>query len=257
MPCEIRVMRPYLGKPLSADCPRAKATRRRFVGNADICSMDIAILAATEGEIIPVRHAIEERLHALRHHGFRYIVTGVGIMHSTHAVTRLMGGHRPDLAVQVGIAGTFDPGAYPPGSVAVVHSETLGDAGAEESDGTWKDLFDLGLEDPDGSPYTSGRLLNPYENLLESTGLPKAAGVTVNSVSVDASRIETLTIRYAPDVESMEGAVLHFVCLREGVPFLQMRGISNVVGVRDKGEWRIRESMQNLQEALAAFLLKI
>ena len=218
--------------------------------------MDIAILAATEGEILPVRQALEERLHALRHHSFRYLVTGVGLMHATHAVTRFLGGHRPDLAVQVGIAGTFDPEAYPPGSVVAVLSETLGDAGAEEKDGNWKDLFDLGLEDPEGAPYASGKLPNPYTGLIETTGLPKASGVTVNSVSVDTSRIERLAARYAPDVESMEGAALHYVCLREGIPFLQLRGISNIVGEREKGQWRIRESMQNLQEALVAFLLK-
>jgi futalosine hydrolase len=219
--------------------------------------MDIAILAATERELLPVRLSLDERLHALRRHAFRYHVTGVGLMHSTHAITRYMSAQRPDLAIQVGVAGTFHPDTHPPASVVVVHSETLGDAGAEEKDGTWKDLFDLGLEDPDGAPYTSGKLPNPYTELIESTGLPKASGVTVNSVSVDASRIERLTASYSPDVESMEGAALHYVCLREGIPFLQIRGISNTVGERDKGEWRIRESIQNLQEALATLLLKL
>ena len=110
--------------------------------------MDIAILAATEREMQPVEKAIGERLHSLRHHGFRFVVTGVGLMHSTHTMTRAFAAHRPDLAIQVGIAGAFDTKVHAPGSTVVVRAETLGDVGASETDGTWKDLFDLGLEGP-------------------------------------------------------------------------------------------------------------
>lgn len=219
--------------------------------------MDIAILAATEREMRPVRLSLEERLHSLRHHGFRYILTGVGIMHATHAVTRCLSAHRPDLAIQVGIAGTFRPEAFPPGSAAAVYTETLGDAGVTEVDGAWKDLFDLGLADADGPPYLSGRLVNPHRNLLESTGLSLASGVTVNQVSSMQSQIERLKEKHRPDLESMEGAPFHFACLSEDIPFLQLRGVSNTVGERDKKNWKTAEAMDSLQEALAMTLLKI
>lgn len=227
-----------------------------MIRNADICTMDIVILAATEREMRPVRQSLEERLHSLRHHRFDYIVTGVGILHATHAVTRYLSGHRPDLAVQVGIAGTFRPGAFPPGSAAAVHTETLGDAGVVEVDGAWKDLFDLGLADAEAPPYLSGRLVNPHRNLLESTDLALASGVTVNRVSSEASQIERLMAKLQPDLESMEGAPFHYACLSEDIPFLQLRGVSNTVGERDKRKWMTAEAMDSLQEALAILLLK-
>ena len=219
--------------------------------------MDIAILAATEREMQPVEKAIGERLHSLRHHGFRYLVTGVGLMHSTHTMTRAFTAHRPDLAIQVGIAGAFDTKVHAPGSTVAVHAETLGDVGASETDGTWKDLFDLGLEDSDAPPYRSKRLANPHARLLELTGLLLASGVTVNRVSADSADIDRIKAAYAPDVESMEGAALHFVCLQEGIPFVQLRGISNRVGDREKRNWRIDEAMNRLQESLANMLLRL
>jgi futalosine hydrolase len=55
----------------------------------------------------------------------------------------------------------------------------------------------------------------------------------------------------------MEGAALHFVCLQEGIPFVQLRGISNRVGDREKRNWRIDEAMTRLQESLANLLLRL
>ena len=44
----------------------------------------------------------------------------------------------------------------------------------------------------------------------------------------------------------MEGAALHYVCLCEKIPFLQLRCVSNYVGERDKSKWEMTEAISNL-----------
>jgi len=55
---------------------------------------------------------------------------------------------------------------------------------------------------------------------------------------------------FSPDVESMEGAAFHYVCLLEKINFLQLRAISNRVGERDKSKWKLKESIENLNKEL-------
>lgn len=216
--------------------------------------MDVMILAATERELHPVRLALADGHQQPGLSGIGYLATGVGLLHSTHAFTRALSFRRPALAIQVGIAGAFDSKAHPPGSAVVVYAEALGDTGVSEPDGTWRDVFDLGFGDPDQAPYTSKRLVNPHGALIASTGLPRVRGVTVNRVTSDAAEVDRLAAAYAPDVESMEGAALHYVCMTEGIPFVQLRGISNTVGDRDKSNWRIADAMKSLHEPLMRVL---
>ena len=74
----------------------------------------------------------------------QYHQSGIGMLAASFALTKLAIEDKPDLIIQVGIAGTFDT-TQPLGTVVVINEETLGDLGVEE-DGKWKDLFDLKLE---------------------------------------------------------------------------------------------------------------
>ncbi len=48
---------------------------------------------------------------------------------------------------------------------------------------------------------------------------------------------------FNPVTESMEGAALHYVCLMEKIPFLQIRSISNYIGERNKKKWDMMDSI--------------
>jgi futalosine hydrolase len=104
-------------------------------------------------------------------------------------------------------------------------------------------------------PFTDRELINTFSLCPESVqGLPRARGVTVNTVSGRTASIQRLEQQYGPDVESMEGAAFHYACLTEQVPFLQLRTISNYVEVRDKSKWNIPLAVQNLNNTLLALL---
>jgi futalosine hydrolase len=52
----------------------------------------------------------------------------------------------------------------------------------------------------------------------------------------------------------MEGAALHYVCLKEKIPFLQVRAISNYITRRDRNAWRMAEAIASLNAQLSAWL---
>ena len=55
---------------------------------------------------------------------------------------------------------------------------------------------------------------------------------------------------FDPVTESMEGAALHYVCISENVPFVQIRSISNYIGERNKKKWDMMDSIANLNDTL-------
>ena len=108
---------------------------------------------------------------------------------------------------------------------------------------------------PDRYPFQEGKLKNPYLHFLEWTGLPTMEGMTVNEIkSSESPGFQRIQF---PVVESMEGAALHYVCLMEKIPFLQLRAVSNVLGDRDKRRWKMKEARENLHSVLVTLFQKL
>jgi futalosine hydrolase len=55
----------------------------------------------------------------------------------------------------------------------------------------------------------------------------------------------------------MEGAALHYVGLQENIAFLQLRSVSNAIGVRDKTRWNIPLAIGRLNEQLIHLLQQL
>jgi len=213
--------------------------------------MNILLVAATHIEIEAFKRKINmnEQLQNV----VTVLVTGVGSVQTTYSLTRHISRSRPDLVICGGIAGSFSR-EVPLGAVVQVTSEVFADLGVQESRG-WSDVFDLGLLDNNTPPFENGRLENPSPPLNISA--INAAACTVNQVTTDPARIEIIQKLYAPLVESMEGGAVHYVCIKEGIPFIQLRSISNVVGERDKQRWKIKEALENLSLALEETIDKL
>lgn len=215
--------------------------------NTDICSMYIVIAAATSLEIQPFLSILEKREKPLDDHKVEVLITGVGVLASSFAITSACY-KKPDLIIQAGIAGSFNP-EFPPGSITLVKEEISGDCGVTEN-GTFKDVFDLQFADADKAPFSNKKLINPNTENWLHLNIPFATGLTVNQITTDSDRIQQLKEKYGCDIESMEGASLHYACLQLGVDFLQIRAISNNIGIRDKKEWKIIEAVTILNNTL-------
>lgn len=190
--------------------------------------MRITITSATVGEWMPsflqVNTLYTGQSHRLK---LSFHQCGVGMLATAVSLSRLIAEEKPDLIIQAGIAGTFDP-KTPLGKLVVVKDETLGDMGVEE-DGRWKDIFDLRLEKSSYHPFEKRRLPNPWLAQFNLLKLPEVSAITVNEVTTRADRMEQLVKKYNPHTESMEGAALHYVCREANIPFIQVRAISNYV----------------------------
>jgi futalosine hydrolase len=219
--------------------------------------MKIALVAATWQELGPVQDYLAERLYLKNHHQFSLWVTGVGMVNTTYTLTKRITAEKPDIVIQVGIAGSFQPLVHTPGNVVVVKEEVMGDLGVQENNEIWTDIFNLKLADPNLFPFKSGRLVNPHNQLLHKLTLPMVTAVSVNEVTTNPKRIHQLIEQYSPAIESMEGAAFHHVCLNESIPFIQIRSISNRIGERDKTQWQMNKAIENLQNTLITLINKL
>ncbi len=222
--------------------------------------MTILLVAATLPEVRPLLDALgphttgphtttaAARLqHLATPSGTRVdlLVTGVGVVATATWCARALAARPYDVALNVGVCGSFAP-AFPPGTVVHVVSEQLPELGAEDGD-TFLPLQQLGLLGEDEDPWRGGRLrcATPPANAVLAA-LPQAHGITVNCAHGDEASIARLLARLSPDVESMEGAAFMYACLTAGAPFAQVRAVSNVVERRNRAAWQLGPAIANL-----------
>ena len=213
--------------------------------------MKMLITAATKMEIQPLMDAkdtIRTNAEIVFH------TSGIGMMATTFSLARAIEQYKPELVVQAGIAGCFDA-MFPLGTIVVVGKEYIADMGVTENN-LWKDVFDMNLADPNEFPFSNKQLINPNIpefNVLKS---PVVTGVSVNTISTDTQIIQQIQQHYHPYIESMEGAAMHYVCLKNCIPFIQIRAISNIVGERNKKAWKLKESITSLNDYLKEYLTR-
>jgi futalosine hydrolase len=179
----------------------------------------------------------------------------VGSIATSWAMTKWLSSNpKPDLAINIGIAGSFRDDIKI-GDVVVPVSDCFADAGIETGSG-FITLEEAGLADPDRFPFAGGKIIteNNYCNIALSFIKP-AKAITVNSGSGSQETINKLLKKYNPDIETMEGATFSYICSWEKLPFLALRSISNKVEPRNKDKWNIPLALINLSEKLKEFLL--
>ena len=187
--------------------------------------MNKLVIAATQMEIQPLMSADFEA---------DYLITGVGSPATVYHLLKKITTKKYDVVLQVGVAGSFDE-SLKLGEVVLVNADCFADLGAFENKQFYS-LFDLNLN------KENGWLINQHQF---NTSLKFVKGISVNSLTDESEKITLFKVKYQADIESMEGAALHFVCLQEKIPFLQIRGISNFVGERDKSKWQLKYAIKN------------
>ena len=209
--------------------------------------MKILLVAATAGEV----QGLREELKTV--HNVEVLVTGVGATATAYSLTRKLSKNRYDLVMNIGLAGSFRD-EIQTGEVVNVVSETFGDLGAED-DRKFISAFELGLMKEDEFPFWNGKLKSEYATHFPSLSkLKKVKGVTVNTVHGNERSILRTVQKYQPDVESMEGAAVFYVCQMEKIPFLQLRAISNRVEKRNRNAWNIPLPLENLRRVVLLLL---
>lgn len=175
---------------------------------------------------------------------------GVGKIEATLSLTRRLSAARPQVVINFGVAGAFGSSGLEVGDVCLVGEETLGDEGVRTDDG-FEDLVALKLAPRarwTADPAWSRRLADALP------GVPIVRGTTVSTVSGTDDLAQSYAARGAPAVETMEGAAVARVCEAFGVPWVQLRSISNRVGERSRGGWDLGLAKARLHAAVRAVL---
>jgi len=158
-----------------------------------------------------------------------------------------------DLALNLGLCGSFDT-AIPAGTVVHVMSDRIAELGAEDGD-AFLTIHQLQLLGENEFPFEDGRLVNGAPPALASLArLRQVTGITVNTVHGAERTIADVRRRFRPDVESMEGAAFMYASLIAGVPFAQVRAVSNMVERRNRAAWKIEPAIRALGEQAVAML---
>ena len=205
---------------------------------------NILVVAATAKEINP----FIELTRTADINNADILISGIGLTASTYHLAKQLALKKYDLVIQAGVAGSFDR-RIPPGAVVAIKQDAIADQSVIELQ-KLRTLFDLKLVPQDQYPYKKGWLINPNKEVLKKTKLKIVKGISVNQISTSRQMIEFYRDVFDPVTESMEGAALHYVCLMENVPFVQIRSISNYIGERNKKKWDMMDSITNLNNKL-------
>lgn len=166
------------------------------------------------------------------------LTPGIGMVATAAWCARTLSQSPYDLALNLGVCGSFDP-LLSPGVVVHTTSDSIAELGAEDGD-AFLTMGQIGLSADETCVNTS-----PPSNPVLAR-LPAVRGITVNTVHGNTRSIADVVRRCAPHVESMEGAAFMYACAIAGVPFAQVRAVSNVVEQRNRAAWKLSEAIEAL-----------
>ena len=175
---------------------------------------------------------------------------GMGKSNAAQALTAALETHSVQGIVGFGVAGAYPRAGLATGGVALASAEIYGDEGVEAADG-WLSTEAIGIplvSGEGGSRFNEIPLSADHvaaaSNALTDAGLAHATGpfVTVSACSGTSARGAMLEARFSAIAESMEGAAYAHVAALYDIPFVEVRGISNLVEDRDLARWKLADA---------------
>jgi futalosine hydrolase len=176
--------------------------------------------------------------------GVDMLVSGVGPVEAASAVAAALANDKYRLVVNAGIAGAFD-GAAAIGDGVVVSEERM----------------ELRLES--GEAFSLPRGASTVESVrsdaslvarLQAAGFAALRGVTVSRVTSSEATAQRLAQSLGAQVESMEGFAVLRAAERAGIAAIEVRGISNRCGARERSGWDFAAGVSGLRNVAAALL---
>jgi len=169
------------------------------------------------------------------------LITGVGMVKATYSLTSAILIKKPDFILHTGICGSFN-NTFPIGTVLNVISEEFADIGFDNK-GNFVPILQK------DEIFQNGKLNNitDWGKILK---IISGKGITVNKVSGEKIAIEKIVKQFNPDIESMEGAAIFYVCSKQNIPFVEIRAVSNFVEPRNVNNWDIPLAVKNLTTIL-------
>jgi len=205
-----------------------------------------------------------------------HVISGMGKTNASHAATILIEKFALLFVINFGIGGAYPSSGLKIGDIAVATKEIYGDEGLLLKDGFHTaDAIGIPLLRKGGKKYftefpldkeLAKRVIDIFKRQLHPPIPPLPRGgdrgviiksgsfLTVSTCTGTDRRAKELEKRFKVICENIEGAAIAHICAMYGVPMLEIRGISNIVGDRDKSKWDIKTAALNCQKAVLDFL---
>jgi futalosine hydrolase len=209
-------------------------------------------------------------------HGAPVVVQalGLGKANTAAGLATAIAELRPTAVLQVGIGGAYVGSFLSVGMAMLATEDVQLDLGLRRPEG-WADWGALGFplrsREPDvlvlyagGGGAVAGATEGAAERaravaiptdadltavIAAATGLPRGRFATLDAVTHDVHLGAAMQAAFDVSVESMEGAAAAQTARALGVPFAELRAVSNVVGERDKAHWDLRGAVRVARDA--------
>lgn len=189
--------------------------------------------------------------------GVDMVHLGVSKANAAGALARVLGRGegRYGAVINAGIAGSLPDGGrfvLQPGDTVVAARCVFGDEGIVTPAG-YQTVAAMGFAiNPDGEDAFACdvRLVEGLRSMVTAVG----DIATVSTCSGTDALAREVALRTGAIAETMEGAACALVCHRAGVPFVEVRAISNFTGDRAKQAWDIKGALAALEALFARVL---
>ena len=183
--------------------------------------------------------------------------TGIGKVNSAMTLTAVLENFSVSTVINFGVGGAYPGSGLTNGDIAVASNEVYADEGVIDNSG-WHSLKKIGIPLVDNGekkffnefPVGAKHALPLHRKEILDFEMKSGTFVTVASCTGSMKRAKELEKRFNAICENMEGAAIAHVCTLYKVPFHEIRGISNTVGVRDKRKWDLKLASMNCQKVV-------
>jgi futalosine hydrolase len=180
------------------------------------------------------------------------LVSGIGQVNAAQALTAYFEryNHLPEYVVMGGCAGAFKGSGLETGDVCFATEEIYADTGVYSPEGfSGLEATGIPLAKIKGAEYCNRFPVRGVSDKIYKSEFPfkisSGAFATVCAVTGTDAAAAGIEKRWGVVCENMEGAAAAHVSLLYGVPFAEVRGISNMVEDRDRSRWDINTACAN------------
>ncbi|PLX06563.1 MAG: hypothetical protein C0596_14640 [Marinilabiliales bacterium] len=213
--------------------------------------MRLLLVCATNIEAKQIITELEMRkvsdfLYASEEFNTYLLITGIGSVATVFAMLSQRSISMYDFLINFGISGSFSKN-YKIGNLYNVTSDYFGDIGINAENG-FKQVFKTEFNAAYSNLINNGRLYNTSDFPPFFRDLDKLRGVTV-------SEPERQYFQDA-DIETMEGSAFMLVAKYYKKMFVQISGISNIIGITKRKDWDINTPIHNYSNLIIDFIKK-
>jgi futalosine hydrolase len=220
--------------------------------------MNILVIASAEKE---VKFVLEqevavfvptEQVYNFKRNGHLvdFLITGPGMVMATYWTSRILSQKKYDVAVHVGLAGSYRK-QIRIGTVVQIVSDCFADMGYYH-EGNFITFFAAGQIDKNSYPFREEKLISQYDlsgfRLIKT--LPTVNAITVSHNTTDSHSITQKIAQFNPDIETLDSAAVLFSCYMHHLPCIALRAVSHHVESFSLKNWQLPETIFSLGKHL-------